>query len=47
LLRAFDFETKNIYKVQIQAVSSRGDVLDKKFYDNSPDDKLPNGFPLF
>ena len=42
----FDFETKNIYKVRVHAVSSRGDVLDQNFTITVLDDKLPTVFTL-
>ncbi|WP_144893511.1 cadherin domain-containing protein [Flavobacterium tiangeerense] len=42
----FDFETKNIYKVRVQAVSSRGDVLEQNFTITVLDDKLPTVFTL-
>ncbi|MGO4821035.1 MULTISPECIES: cadherin domain-containing protein, partial [unclassified Flavobacterium] len=42
----FDFETKNIYKVRVQAVSSRGDVLEQAFTITVLDDKLPTVFTL-
>ena len=42
----FDFETKNIYKIRVQAVSSRGDVLEQNFTITVLDDKLPTVFTL-
>jgi hypothetical protein len=42
----FDFETKNIYKIRVQAVSSRGDVLEQAFTITVLDDKLPTVFTL-
>ncbi|MGA9639148.1 cadherin domain-containing protein [Flavobacterium sp.] len=42
----FDFETKSIYKIRVQAVSSRGDVLEQSFTITVLDDKLPTIFTL-
>ena len=42
----FDFETKNNYKIRVQAVSSRGDVLEQAFSITVIDDKLPTVFTL-
>lgn len=42
----FDFETKNIYKIRVQAASSRGDVLEQAFSITVLDDKLPTVFTL-
>ena len=42
----FDFETKNIYKILVQAVSSRGDILVQAFTVTVLDDKLPTIFTL-
>ena len=42
----FDFEAKSIYKIRVQAVSSRGDVLEQSFTITVLDDKLPTVFTL-
>jgi hypothetical protein len=42
----FDFETKNIYKIRVRSVSSRGDVLEQNFTITVLDDKLPTVFTL-
>ena len=42
----FDFETKNSYKIRVQAVSSRGDVLEQVFSITVIDDKMPTVFTL-
>ena len=42
----FDFEAKSIYKIRVQAVSSRGDILEQSFTITVLDDKLPTVFTL-
>jgi gliding motility-associated-like protein len=42
----FDFEAKNNYRIRVQAVSARGDVLEQAFEVAVIDDNLPTVFTL-